>query len=139
MAIDAKLIQQNLLSSLQNITPAEDINRGLLASQQREQGAIQNQLLQQRFDQGQAQAPLEQQALQQGVDLKSIQIQQQQAALDALGVPDIPTAKQLAFNAAKLSAIPTLEGKLNQIRVMKQTAVSQGRTTDNLDELEKSY
>jgi len=139
MAIDAKLIQQNLLSSLQHITPAEDINRGLMASQQREQGAIQNQLLQQRFDQGQAQAPLEQQALQQGVDLKSIQIQKEQALFDALGVPDMPTAKQVAFNVAKLSAIPTLEGKLNQIRVMKENAVNQGRTTHNLDELEKAY
>ena len=134
MAIDSRAIQQNFLSALQNITPTEDFQRGLLASQQRQQGDIQNQLLQQRLTQQEAIAPLQQQALQQGVDLKSIQIQQQQAALDALGVPDIPTAKQLAFNAAKLAALSDAEIP-DQINRMIATAQINNRTTENLDEL----
>lgn len=95
MAIDARLIQQNLLSSLQNITPAEDFNRGLLANQQREQGAIQNQLLQQRFDQGQAQAPLQQQALQQRLDI------------GAQGLAADTQAQELAAQTAALQTLGT--------------------------------
>ena len=64
MAIDARLIQENLNRSLQSVAPASNLLSGLQTGQGLVRGDIQNQLLQQKLGQQQAQAPLQQQLLQ---------------------------------------------------------------------------
>lgn len=135
MAIDARLIQQNLNTALQNIRPAENLLTGFQAGQglvQNQQnllrGDLQNQALQQQVQQQAELAPLEQEV--RGAQLQEI--------LSSIGAPDVPTAKEIAFNTSKLAQLPDAQVP-SQINRMISNAQLAGRTTENLDELLSVY
>lgn len=137
MALRPELILAGAQKGLEKVKPVTNFLQGAQA-QQAIAGEQQRQnILSQQAQQQAVLAPLQQQALAQ--DLATGEIQQQilLRELEALGVPDVPTAKELAFNAAKLSALPTPEAKLAEIGRMK--AAAGNRSTQNLDELEQAY
>lgn len=139
MANGAQLILDAANRAIQAQTPVTNLLQGVRAGQGIQRNLLAQRAAEQQLGQQQALAPLEQQLVGQQIQEGDLAIQQRQAALDALGVPDVPTAKQVAFNTAKIAALPSLDQKLNQIQEMKQTAISQGRTTENLDELESAF
>jgi hypothetical protein len=56
-----------------------------------------------------------------------------QSALDSLGMPDITTAEQVAQDVAILNQLPD-SMKLAKAESIRSNAISQGRTTENIDE-----
>ncbi len=137
MALDPRLILNGVQAGIQNAKPFSNLMAG---AQQQQQFAGEEQrqnLLAQQAEQQAGLAPLQQRAMQQQLAAGDISQQIAQRELDLLGVPDVPTAKELAFNAAKLSALPNVEAKRAEISRMKRAAA--GRTTHNLDELEAAY
>lgn len=139
MALDPRLILSGVQAGIENARPFSNLMAGAeqaqrFAGEQQRQG-----LLAQQGQQQAAMAPLQREALEQNIATGGIQQQIAQAELDALGVPDVPTAKELAFNAAKLSALPTPEAKIAEIGRLKNVATQAGRTTQNLNELEAAY
>lgn len=139
MAIDSNLILQGLQGITAQNRPVSNLLSGAQVGQGFQANALNQQLLGQKIAQQEAIAPIEQQLAEQRLAAGQLGIEQKQAILDQLGVPDEPTAKQVAFNTAKLSALPTVEAKLEGIAEMKQQATAAGRTTANLDELEQVY
>jgi hypothetical protein len=139
MALDPRLILSGVQAGIQNAQPVTNLLTGVQQQQQLAGEDQRQRLLEQQAGQQAATAeqqallaPLHRQAMEQKLALG-------QAELDLLGVPDEPTAKQLAFNAAKLSALPTPEAKIAEIGRLKEAAKGAGRTTQNLDELEAAY
>jgi len=135
MAIDARLIQSNLNTALQQVRPADNLltgfqtGQGLVQNQQNlMRGDLQNQALGLQVQNQAELAPLEQ-------EVRGAQLQ---GMLDDLGAPDVPTAKEIAFNVSKLSALPDAQVP-DQINRMISNAQIAGRTTENLDELLSVY
>lgn len=135
MALDSRMILEGIQPAIEAARPVTNLLQGLQSGQQLERNALENQLLQQRADL----APLQQQALEQDLAKGDIQNQMLQANLDALGVPDVPTAKEVALSVATIAGLPTPEAKLAKIQTLKKNAIASGRTTANLDELESAY
>lgn len=142
MALDANIIFQGLQAGLGEVAPVSNLLSGFQSGQQLQRNALENQLLQQRADL----APLQQRALEQdlaigeqGLAQGDIKTQILQENLNALGVPDVPTAKEVAFNFAKVAELPTIEAKLSALNNIKQNAIKAGRTTENVDELLDTY
>ncbi len=138
MAIDANLIQRGIMAGIQANQPVTNLlsgvqtGQGFLQNQQNlQRGDIQNQILQQ-------QAPLQQQQLEQGVALNEQKLRLQQEVVNALGVPDVPTAKEVAFNIAKVAQLPDIDVPA-QLERIKANAQINNRTTDNIDELISAY
>jgi uncharacterized protein YpiB (UPF0302 family) len=126
-------------AALEKAQPFSNFMGGAQSGQQLMRGDLQNQQLQQNVDQQAALAPLQQRALEQGIETGDLQNQTLQASLDALGVPDEATAKQVALNVATIAGLPTAEAKLAKIKSLKEIALKNNRTTENLDELEAAY
>jgi hypothetical protein len=139
MALDPRLILSGALTGVEKATPTTSFLGGIQAEQQLAGEDQRQRLLEQQAVQQAVLAPLQQQALAQDLAVSEIKQQRLQKELDLLGVPDVPTAKELAFNTAKLSALPTLEAKLKEIDRLKSVATAAGRTTDNLDSLQEAY
>jgi hypothetical protein len=139
MALDSNLIMRGAQAALEKAQPFSNFMGGAQSGQQLMRGDLQNQQLQQNVDQQAALAPLQQRALEQGIETGDLQNQTLQASLDALGVPDEATAKQVALNVATIAGLPTAEAKLAKIKSLKEIALKNNRTTENLDELEAAY
>jgi hypothetical protein len=139
MALDSNLIMRGAQAALEKAQPFSNFMGGAQSGQQLMRGDLQNQQLQQNVDQQAALAPLQQRALEQGIETGDLQNQTLQASLDALGVPDEATAKQVALNVATIAGLPTAEAKLTKIKSLKEIALKNNRTTENLDELEAAY
>jgi hypothetical protein len=139
MALDSNLIMRGAQAALEKAQPFSNFMGGAQSGQQLMRGDLQNQQLQQNVDQQAALAPLQQRALEQGIETGDLQNQTLQASLDALGVPDEATAKEVALNVATIAGLPTAEAKLTKIKSLKAIALKNNRTTENLDELEAAY
>jgi hypothetical protein len=139
MALDSNLIMRGAQAALEKAQPFSNFMGGAQSGQQLMRGDLQNQQLQQNVDQQAALAPLQQRALEQGIETGDLQNQTLQASLDALGVPDEATAKEVALNVATIAGLPTAEAKLTKIKSLKEIALKNNRTTENLDELEAAY
>lgn len=113
-------------------TPLDSFFGGMGSVRDLERMRLQNEALEQQIATATAQAPLKQRDMEQRIAL-------QQADLDLLGVPDAPTAQQMALTAVKISGLPDIDSKLAAIEAAKSQAVAAGRTTHNLDELEQAY
>ena len=145
MAIDANLIQRGIQQGIQANQPItnllQGVNTGQSLLQNRQnlgRGEIQNQILQQGLDASQAQAPLQQQQLEQGLALNEQKLRIQQAVVDTLGVPDLPTAKEVALNIAQVAQLPDTDVPA-QLERIKANAQINNRSTGNIDELISVY
>ncbi len=137
MAIDANLIQRGLNQAIQANQPVTNLLSGFQTGQGFARNQLQSEAIRQQTEQQAALAPLQQQALEGQIEQRGVQTQLQSAqlqqTLDAMGVPDVNTAKQLAFDTAVLSNLPD-NLKLDKAQRIKATAENQGRSTDNIDE-----
>ena len=142
MANGANLILQGLQPAVQAARPFSNLLQGAQDVNTLARQGLQNQALEQSLLQNQQLAPLQQQLLEGQLSDRDIQTQlhgaQLQQTLDALGAPDVPTAKEIAFNAAKLAALPD-DLVIDQAERMRANAELAGRTTDNLDELISAF
>jgi len=134
MAIDARLIQAGIQQGIEANQPVTNLLSGINAGQNfmqnrqnLQRGNIQNQVLQD-------QAPLQQQQLEQGVAMGDLKLQQEQAIVDLLGVPDMTTAKEVAFNFAKISSLSD-EQIPAALQSIKDNAIKNNRQTPNIDEV----
>lgn len=126
MALTPQDILATTRQTLATGNPVSAFFQGASGAVGLQQQALQNEQLQQQIAQAATMAPLEQQA-------QELLIRQRQEALSELGVPNETVAEQLAFDAAQLKALPE-DLRMEKAQNIRQAAISQGRTTNNIDE-----
>lgn len=124
MALDPRLILSGVQQSIAANRPISSLLEGVQAGHQF-------------AGEQQRQTILGQQAAQQQ-QLGDVNLAIKQRQLDLLGVPDETTAKQFAFDAARLSVLPD-EQMLGAAQAIRQKAIDNNRSTNNIDEFISTY
>lgn len=142
MTNGARLILQGAQPAIQAAAPVSNLLSGTSGALGLQGAGLRNQLLGQQIQA----APLQRELMAAQVaaapaqlEAQQLQNQLRQAQIDALGVPDAPTAQQVALNAAKIKGLKTVEQKLSAIDRMRSEAIAANRTTSNLDELKAAF